>query len=391
MTNRIQPQATRSLARAIPSTTNSPRATPAPPASGASAPANAVRLSELQMAGTLRKGQILAAAAPPAAAPTRLFPTGPLTGARANPAAPPRVSPLAADSRLNGAAFRVTSPGADPNAAPPVIVVNGIATPFSGATSLAQEVSRVTGRPVEMVYNNSDPAAAAGVTLAHQARQARARAEADYNSLPLPARLAIGLNPVNREAFILGRTTRYLAEATVNPSTADWTKRNALQNPPAAQTQANMILAQLESYPNSPVRVVGYSQGAAISAEALRLVERHLTQQRGQAAANQMLARVHVMTLGGAANANDFPAAVNVTSIAHQTDIVSQYFGANREAFGRGNVGDFVNFVREGFGVRQHLNYLGANGNPDVARRMQDWMRNPAPGDRNMILPDFRG
>ncbi|MFQ3583164.1 MAG: hypothetical protein SNJ67_13460 [Chloracidobacterium sp.] len=391
MTNRIQPQRTAPLTRAVQPKVSEPRATPAAPTNTV-APANTTRLSELQMMGALRKGQVLAASATTAVAtPTRLSPTGPLAGARPNPAAPTRLSPLAADSHLNGAAFRVTAPGANPNAAPPVIVVNGISTPFSGASRLAQEVSRVTGRPVEMVYNNSDPAVAAGVTLAHHTRQARARAEADYNNLPLPVRLAIGINPANREAFILGRTARYVAEAAVNPATADWTKRNALQNPPAAQTQANLILSQLENYPNSPVRVVGYSQGAAISAEALRLVEQHLARQHGQAAANQMLARVQVMTLGGAANANDFPAAVNVTSIAHQTDIVSQYFGANRSAFGRGNVGDFVNFIREGFGVRQHLNYLGANGNPEVTRRMQDWMANPAGSDRNIILPDYRG
>lgn len=104
-----------------------------------------------------------------------------------------------------------------------------------------------------------------------------------------------------------------------------------------------------------------------------------------------MLARVQVLTLGGAANANDFPPAVNVTSIAHQTDIVSQYFGANRAAFGRGDLGDFVNFIREGFGMRQHLNYLGANSNPEVARQMQDWVTNPPRQDRDVILPDYRG
>lgn len=392
MTNRIQPQTTRPLTRTATPAVNTPRKTPATPADAAVAPAGTARLSELQTMGALRKGQLLATSATTAAAgPTRLFPRGPITGAGPNPSAPPRVSPLAADSHLNGAAFRVTAPGVNPNAAPPVIVVNGIMTPFSGAASLAQEVSRVTGRPVEMVYNNSDPAVAAGIALAHHARQARARAEADYNNLPLPVRLAMGLNPANREAFILGRTTRYLAEATVNPATADWVKRNTLQNPPAAQTQANMILSQLENYPNSPVRVVGYSQGAAISAEALRLVERHLVQQHGRAVADQMLARVQVLTLGGAANANDYPSAVNVTSIAHQTDIVGQYFGANRDAFGRGDIGDFVNFIREGFGMRQHLNYLGANGNPEVARRMQDWMTNPPQHDRNLILPDYRG
>lgn len=121
------------------------------------------------------------------------------------------------------------------------------------------------------------------------------------------------------------------------------------------------------------------------------MVEQELVRRHGSATANQMLARVQVMTLGGAANANDFPAAVNVTSIAHRSDIVSQYFGANRDAFGRGNVIDFFNFVRDGFGIPQHLNYFGLNGNPEVARRMQDWIQNPAAVDRNVILPDYRG
>jgi len=389
MTNRIQSQRPASLTPAVQPKVSTPRKQPVTPATTTVTPANTTRLGELQTAGALRKGQLLATAT---ATPTRIFPTGPVTGARPNPAAPPRVSPLSADSHLNGAAFRVTAPGVNPNAGPPVIVVNGISTPFAGATYLAQEMSRMTGRPVEMVYNNSDPAVAAGVSLAHHARQARARAEADYNSLPLAVRVAMNIvSPANREAFILGRTTRYLAEAAVNPATADWVKRNALQNPPAAQTQANMILSQLANYPNEPVRVIGYSQGAAISAEALRLVERELVRQHGRDVANQMLARVQVLTLGGAADADDFPAAVNVTSIAHRSDIVSQYFGANREAFGRGNVVDFFNFVRDGFGIPQHVNYFGPHGNPEVARQMQNWMQNPAAVDRNVILPDYRG
>ncbi len=253
----------------------------------------------------------------------------------------------------------------------------------------------MTGRPVELVYNNSDPAVAAGVSLGHERRLAQARAEADYNNLRPEVRSVIERVPNGREDFILGRMTRYLAEATADPRTADWAKRNALQNPPAARTQADRILSQLASPSNEPVYVVGYSQGAAISAQALRMVEQELVQRHGSATANQMLARVQVLTLGGAANANDFPAAVNVTSIAHRGDIVSQYFGANREALGRGNAGDFVNFVKDGFGLPQHLNYFamdGNPGNPEVARWIQQhWMQNPAAGDRNIILPDYRG
>ena len=304
----------------------------------------------------------------------------------ANPASPvPTTNPeLARDAQYNGTVHRVTAPGVNPNAGPPVTVINGINTRFADATRLAQEASRLTGRPAELVYNNSDPAVAAGVALGLERQLARALAEADYNNLP-PA-----LRPADREAFILGRTTRYLAEAAANPATADRIKRNVLQNPPAAQEAANRILTHLAEYPNERVPVLVYSQGAAINAETLRLVERELVRLQGPARANQTLARVQVLTLGGAADADDFPAAVNVTSIAHQGDSVSQYFGANREAFGRGNVVDFFNFVRDGFGIPQHTNYLGPNGNPEVARLVQDWIQNPAAGDRNVILPDYR-
>ncbi len=320
----------------------------------------------------------------------------------ANPASPvqlPTTDPrLLEDARYNGTVHRVKAPGGI-NPGPPVIVVNGINTTLGntaleGARGFAREMSQMTGRSVELVYNNSDAAVGAGVSLGHETRRARARAEADYNALPPQMRSYIETVPGGRESYILGRTTRYLAEATTDPRTADWAKRNALQNPPAAQTQANMILSQLANYPNDLVRVIGYSQGAAISAQALRMVEQELVRRHGPATANQMLARVQVLTLGGAANANDFPAAVNVTSIAHQGDVVSQYFGANREAFGRGNAGDFVNFVKDGFGLPQHLNYFpvdGNPGNPEVARWVQDWMRNPAAVDRNVILPDYRG
>jgi hypothetical protein len=304
----------------------------------------------------------------------------------ANPASPvPTTNPeLARDAQYNGTVHRVTAPGVTPNAGPPVVVVNGINTTFTDATRLAQEASRLTGRPAELVYNNSDPAVAAGVALGLERQLARALAEADYNNLP-PA-----LRPADREAFILGRTTRYLAEAAGNPATADRIKRNVLQNPPVAQETANSILRNLAEYPNERVPVLVYSQGAAINAETFRLVERELVRQYGRDVANQMLARVQVLTLGGAADADDFPAAVNVTSIAHQGDSVSQYFGANRDALGRGNVGDFFNFVREGFGIPQHTNYLGPNGDPEVARLVQDWIQNPAAGDRNVILPDYR-
>jgi hypothetical protein len=306
----------------------------------------------------------------------------------ANPASPvPTTNPeLARDAQHNGTVHRVTAPGVTPNAGPPVVVVNGINTTFTDATRLAQEVSRLTGRPAELVYNNSDPAVAAGVSLGRERELARARAEADYNNLHPNVRVAI-----SREDFILGRTARYLAEAAANPATADRIKQNELHNPPAAQEAANRILTHLAEYPNERVPVLVYSQGAAISAEALRLVERELVRQHGRDVANQMLARVQVLTLGGAADADDFPAAVNVTSIAHRNDIVSQYFGANRDALGRGNVGDFFNFVfREGFGIPQHTNYLGPDGNPEVARRVQDWIQNPAAGDHNVILPDYR-
>jgi hypothetical protein len=136
MTNRIQSQRPASPTPAVQPKVSTPRKPPATPVTAAATPANTTRLGELQTAGALRKGQILAASAA-TATPTRIFPTGPITGARPNPAAPPRVSPLSADSHLNGAAFRVTAPGVNPNAGPPVIVVNGISTPFAGATSLA--------------------------------------------------------------------------------------------------------------------------------------------------------------------------------------------------------------------------------------------------------------
>ncbi len=305
-----------------------------------------------------------------------------------NPAVPPARSDLARDSHLNGQTFRVTGQGANPNAGPPVIVVNGIHTRQADAAALARDISRITGRSVDLVYNNSDRNVAGGTVVSRVTEQAWARAEADYNRLPWPARLAMGAE--GRNGFILGRATRYTAELGADPATADWAKRNVLQNPPAAQTQANLVLSQLREH-NGPVRVVAYSQGAAISAEALRMVERDLVQRHGRSAADQMLSRIQVMTLGGAANAGDFPSRVNVTSVAHQNDIVSQYFGANRGALGRGNVEDFRRFVGEGFGLRQHGNYVGANGNPEVARHMRAWMSNPASGDRNLILPDYRG
>jgi LysM repeat protein len=77
-------------------------------------------------------------------------------------------------------------------------------------------------------------------------------------------------------------------------------------NRPAATTAANAILDQMYNG-KGPIRIIGYSQGAAIGAQALRDVDAHLSQQVADGKITQqqkadMLGRVRFLGVGPAAD-----------------------------------------------------------------------------------------
>lgn len=200
-------------------------------------------------------------------------------------------------SLRNGQLHTVTPQGGD-KGGPHTIYINGINGKPDGTTNEAQKLANATGRSIDHIYQES--------TIA---------------------------NVALREAVVLaGRIALFGgfgAAATIAKGRADLMKK--LENPEAARTAANQIISQLGG-PNGTgqVRIVGYSQGATISAQASRMVFDQLKKQYGQATAQQMMGRVNILSLGGAAGRNDYAPGTKVTQVYRQHDLVSQFFGDNK-------------------------------------------------------------
>ncbi len=151
-----------------------------------------------------------------------------------------------------------------------------------------------------------------------------------------------------------------------------------LQNPQAASVAAQQIISQLGSPDStSQVHLVGYSQGGQISAESLKLVQQQLTSQYGADTANQMLSRVHVLTLGGAATRSDFPSSVDFTEVYHKDDLVSQVFGDNKTSI----LGD----VFHGLGLAPHLTYFS---DPNTLSLINKWQAGQVAPNQTIQLAD---
>lgn len=202
------------------------------------------------------------------------------------------------DALSNGEITTAFPPGGD-NGQPHTIYINGINGDPEGTLGEAQRIANLTGAPVDRIYQQSS---IANVALREAA--------------VLAARIAI-LGPFGGFGVTLARAR------------ADLMKK--LENPQAAATAANQIIRQLGSPDSSTeVRLVGYSQGATISAQALRLVNQQLSQRYGAATAEKMMSRVNVLSVGGAARRTDFPKGVQLTQLYNKYDVVSQFFGDNR-------------------------------------------------------------
>ncbi len=304
---------------------------------------------------------------------------------RPNPTPFPADNEKAADNSNNGRSYRITAEGVNARGTP-IVFVNGINTDLVTAHQTAAELSSITGRPVDLIYNASDPIAGVLQTAGHFGIEG-----AETSS-------RMGLGPTS------GAVGNILGSA-VTPRAAEWAKDNVLPNPPAANVAAEQILDQLSATEASgaPVRVVGYSQGAAITAEALGKVNEHLTQTMGADKAEETMGRVHVMTLGGASNRQDYASSnvTNVTAITHDNDLISQYFGENRAAPGQAtgeNPLEILQRTADATTLAQHLNYLPgmagghSAGDPAVDRAIDQWMqKNGGHGQTLRVLDNFEG
>ncbi|MEZ5305736.1 MAG: hypothetical protein R2684_01185 [Pyrinomonadaceae bacterium] len=305
---------------------------------------------------------------------------GPIDVADTNPALPKKGNPAWPDRDLNGNAYRISSDGAFGDS---VIFINGINTSLGGARETAASLSRLTGSPVDLVYNSGDPSVAADRALEHFDAIARQRAMAASR----------GLWPGARQVVWAKVYASEMAEFAVSREAGDWTKQNALQNPEAAETAANLILERLENGDGN-VNVVGYSQGGAIGAEALRYVEAELVSKYGSEKATEMLGRVRILGLGAAADGNDFPEGVRFSGIAHRGDVVPRYFGISRNGSNPG-IGSIFSALRpgNGWGIEQHVNYLdnqgsySSDGDPISELLVRQWSSGGELGTR--IIRDF--
>lgn len=243
--------------------------------------------------------------------------SGPFRAVELNPANPIEGDYAEEDAKYNGEAYRIVARDVDSNATP-VIFVNGIKNELAKASRIAGEISRLTGSPIDLAYNSSSVNVALRKALDHFIERARVEARAAAPRW---------LTGIPRDAWIRSEANRRVVAYAFDPNTADWAKRNVLHNPPTAQTTANLILEQLNNT-DGLVSVVGFSQGGAIVAEALRRLE----------AKGFDVGRVRVLAVAAAADTgtdaveltNDFPNSVRVSGFAHKNDVISQYFGQNR-------------------------------------------------------------
>lgn len=187
---------------------------------------------------------------------------------------------LSSSAEFNGRIFNATAQGAD-TSKPPVIFVNGINTDIGRSGTEALELSQRFGVPVQQVINVN---------------------EMDRARIIGTARLTPNFNNLDPLSNVEGIT----AEIT----------RNILSNPVAATSTASAIFNQLDnpSLKGQPIKIVAYSQGGAITAEALRYVDGVMTWRvaRGKISrtdADQTLNRIKILGLAPAAVQRDVPAA----------------------------------------------------------------------------------
>jgi hypothetical protein len=326
---------------------------------------------------------------------------GPFQGSKVNPSSPPTNSSLAKDSVNNGKIYRVSAPGVNPNSQP-LVFVNGINTDTKTAQDSAAQLSKITGKPVDLVYNNSDPAVGAKKTLDHFVNEAKQQASKDYDNFNLLQKAgyetaAVAANQASgglshltgKDIYTNQKITQEIQRVGLGSDVAaEWAKNNTLHNPPAAQALANNLLSQLKANPAKPVNVVAYSQGGAILSKAVQYL-------KNNGVSDKDISRLNILTLGAAANVRDFQNA-KVLSLSHEHDVVPQYFGDLRGSFGRNvNPLELGSLLTKGFGLEQHLNYLPgqasdtSKGDPQIANLIQRWL-NGGISPTAITLNDFK-
>ncbi len=294
------------------------------------------------------------------------------------------------DSRFeNGKLYRAVATGVDPNKTP-VIFINGVNTDQNRSAMEAMELSKLLNVPVDHIVNVSSKDklvnAGAGIISGTSATQ-----------------------------FITGVVTRN--PTNVNPNVADQRVQQLLTgNNEAAATAANSIYDQLMNT-NGKVKVVGYSQGAAIGTEALRKVNDILTQKGysdadrtkllgrveflgiGPGAAERHVSQVYQSGLLGGSVKNVKPLqAVTYKTISDANDPISRLLNVSNPDGSRTNGTDLgqargaIQQLATGKGILPHLSYFkgyeatdpGSIYNPQVGTAIHQWYAGT--GVKNVIV-----
>ncbi len=287
---------------------------------------------------------------------------------------------LQGDQFENGKMYRAVADQAVPSR-PPVIFINGVNTDTNRSALQAMELSAQFRAPVDHVVNVSS----------------------------MDKLLSGGLNII-ADRGRLGRFDNNVSDQQI--------QQHLTGNPPAAQTAANAILDQLDNS-TGKVKIVGYSQGAAIGSEALRMVESalearglNLDQRKailsrieflgiGPAAATRHVARTYVGEDQGGPRLAGIPAlgAIDYRTISDANDPISRALNIS-DPNGGATTGNDLGRTVQGLrqlaspgGVLPHLSYFrtymatdpGSIYNPQMSNALHQWYAG-AETPRNTII-----
>ncbi|WP_066548911.1 MULTISPECIES: hypothetical protein [unclassified Sphingomonas] len=292
---------------------------------------------------------------------------------------------LQASRPENANMYRALAGGADAGR-PPVIFINGVNTDVNRSAMQAMELSALFRAPVDHVVNVSS-----------------------MDKMISVGRNVLEDNPSNRLPD-LNVTDQRLQQLMSG-------------NRQAAATAANAILDQLLNG-DGKVKLIGYSQGAAIGNEALRMVNDYLRNSQGmsESARAQMLSRVEFLGIGPAAGerhiahsfagssqnpgVRDIPElrAVNYHTLSDRNDPipallnVSNPDGSSPATTNIGRALQAAVRLASPTGILPHLSYFesyattdpGSQYNAQAAVKLHEWYAGKALPDNILLSPNDR-
>ncbi len=279
----------------------------------------------------------------------------------------------------NGRTYQAIGKSADANKVP-VIFVPGVNTDKHRGALQALELSNLLGSPVNHVVNTSS------------------------KDTMIRAGTGIIAGKVGDEVVKTGIPFGPVIFGKVDPSKADQQIQQHLTgNRPAAVSTANAILRQMNdpSIPkDTPIKLIGYSQGAAIGSQALREVNSILDKQVADQKISptdkkEMLDRIRFLGIGpGAAERHvrsEFVdgksrtvkglETVKYRTVADESDQIARLLGVGMSSPNLLQAKDALTKLAGPNGFHEHLSYFktyeatdpGSTYNPQAATEIRNW------------------